>query len=247
MQLDLHDDANGAARAFWLEHARSNTGLPAVQPAIRLHRYHAWTRDLLKAWTRDRVLADRPRYRRCVDLGCGPGEWSALFAPVCDELHACDVSPDFVAQARARLAWHPGADVRVADARGFELPEGVDLVYLGAMLLHLPDRDVRDLLRRVRMATQPGAHVLIRDWCAFNAGRRRVNTGTGFSIHRRPGELLALAEAAGLRCIELRSSPSIYGEHMARGLPGLQWPLRGLWRLVSLPWTRASHTLRFRA
>ncbi len=238
---------NDKAREFWVAHAAATAGIDAVQPNIRMRGYHAWSRELLKRWTFARARADRPRYRRLVDLGCGPGEWSELLAPLCDELHACDVAPDFVEQARARTQDHPARHIAVGDLRSFPIPRGTDLVYFGAVLLHLPDRDVQDLLRRVRAAVAPGAHVIIRDWCAFNLGRRTVNDGTGFSIHRRPRELRVMAERAGLTCLEVRSSPSIYGEVMARGRSWLAWPLRAAWRLVAFPSTRASHTLRFRA
>ncbi|MGE3765797.1 MAG: hypothetical protein AB7L94_26285, partial [Kofleriaceae bacterium] len=87
------------ASDFWIQHGRSAAGVTAVEPYIRWHGYHARSRRALQRWTIDRLRADRPRYRIGVDLGCGNGEWTELFAPLCNELHACDVSPDFVAQA----------------------------------------------------------------------------------------------------------------------------------------------------
>jgi len=51
---------------------------------------------------------------------------------------------------------------------------------------------------------------------------------------------------AFLSCVERRTSPSIYGEVLARGTP-LQWPLRALWRLGTAHWRRSSYTLILRA
>ena len=210
-----------------------------------METFKAWSRRALQRWTLARVTHDRPRYRRCVDLGCGPGDWSELFAPLCDELYACDVSDVFVDQARARTAAHPLRQIERADLRAYAVPRGLDLAYLGAVLLYMSDADARDVLRRVRASAAPGAHVIIREYCTFNLGRRAERSSSGYSVHRRPRDVLALAEHAGLHLIEARSSPSIYAEVI--GGPILGWPLRLGWRLGTLHWTRASHTFRFRA
>lgn len=238
--------SNDTAADFWIRHGRTAAGVTAVEPYIRWHGYHARSRRALQRWTIDRLRADRPRYRVGVDLGCGNGEWTELFAPLCDELHACDVSPDFVAQTRARTAWHRAMSVEVSDLRRFPIPEGADFIYVGAALMYLPDREVAEVLARIAANAAPGAHVMIRDYCTFNLGLRTEYAGR-HSIHRPASHLAELAASVGLRCVELRSSFSIYGELAAGGIPGLQWPLRALVRFATLPWTRASHSLRFHA
>jgi ubiquinone/menaquinone biosynthesis C-methylase UbiE len=40
---------------------------------------------------------------RCLDLGCGPGGFIALIAPLCREVVGADVVPEFVAQCRSTL------------------------------------------------------------------------------------------------------------------------------------------------
>ncbi len=230
---------------FWIERARTTAGPAAVHTHSRSARYDAWARAMLKRWTLKRLRSIEPRYRRCLDLGCGHGDWTELLATVSDEVFACDVAPAFVAQARTRV---PHATVACADVREYPMPPRLDLVYLGAVLMHLHDADAIDVLRRVRSVTRPGAVVVIRDWCTFNLGRRtEVPDARYFSVHRRPGELSALADRVGLRPIELRSSPSIYAEVMSRRIPLIRWPLRVLWRLATLHWLRASHTLLLRA
>jgi SAM-dependent methyltransferase len=236
---------SSTAREFWIRHGKSATGVTAVEPYIRWHGYHARSRRALQRWTLDRLRADRPRYRIGVDLGCGNGEWTELIAPLCDELHACDVSPDFVARTRSRTAWHRACSAEVSDIREFPIPNGADLVYVGAAFMYLQDRDVADVLRRIVAHAAPNAHVVIRDYCTYNLGLRTEYPSRGHSIHRPATHLLELAAEAGLRCDELRSSFSIYGELAAGLVPGLQWPLRALFRFVTVPWTRASHTLRF--
>ena len=240
-----HEDQARVAREFWIDHAQQQTGVGAVHPSSRWERYHAWTRGMLQDWTLARMRAAAPRYRRCVDLGCGIGDWTERFADISDEIHACDVAPDFVAETRRRV---PVAVVECADLREYQLPRKVDLVYVGAVLCYVPDADALDVFKRIRAATVPGALVVVRDYCAFNLGRRTVNQDVDFySVHRRANDLLQLADLAGLSCVEWRSSPSIYGEVMARRVPLLQWPLRALWRVATASWLRASHTLVLRA
>jgi SAM-dependent methyltransferase len=233
------------ANDFWVQYGKRAAGVTAVEPYIRWHGYHARSRRALQRWTVDRLRADRPRYRLGVDLGCGNGEWTELFAPLCDEVHACDVSPDFVAQARARMAWHRAASVEVSDLRSFPIPKGADFIYVGAAFMYLQDRAVSEVFRNIVANAADNAHVVVRDYCTFNLGLRTEYPLQGHSIHRPASHLIDLATEAGLRCDEARSSFSIYGELGGSGVPGLQWPLRALFRFITIPWTRASHTLRF--
>jgi SAM-dependent methyltransferase len=240
---DRDDDPSRVAPGYWIRRASEQPSEQAVHPSSRFLSYEMWTRRMVQRWTMQRVRAVKPRFRRCVDMGCGFGDWTALFADVVDEVNAFDVAPAFVDATRQRV---PKAHVECGDLRSYVLPRGLDFVYIGAVLLYVPQPDVVDILRRVRDAVVPGALVIIRDWCTLNLGRRSTNASAEhWSIHRSPRELAWLAEAARLELVELRSSPSIYGEVMGGRLA--QWPMRMAWRLLSLPARRASHTLILRA
>jgi trans-aconitate methyltransferase len=240
----MTDDAE-RTRNFWIDRAHTTAGEMAVYTHSRSRRYDAWTRAMLQTWTLGRVRAAKPRYARCLDLGCGHGDWTEAFATLADEVFACDVAPSFVDQTRRRV---PHASVACADLRSYRMPDRLDLVYVGAVLMHLTFDDALDVLLRVRNAANRDALVIVRDWCTFNLGRRTENPDPRyFSVHRPAHEVRRIAELAGLTCVELRSSPSIYGEVMARHACVLQWPLRALWRLSTLHWLRASHTLVLRA
>lgn len=236
------DDTTKAA-TFWIERARKTPPMEAVHPRTRFIGFAVWTRRMLQRWTIDRIARDRPRFKRGVDIGCGPGDWAELYKQHCDELYACDIAPAFVEQTRARLAG-TRSHVECSDLRSYGVPVGADLVTLGAVLIYLDDDDVIALMRRIYAAMEPGGLVVVRDWCTFNFGRPSRQSKIGFSIHRRPRDLQRLIMRTGFTPLELRASPSIYAEVMGGGL--LQWPLRALWCLVSLPWHRASHTLLFR-
>jgi SAM-dependent methyltransferase len=236
------DERARIVREFWVKQASHETAVVAVNPGARWAGMQDFTRRLLQLWTLDRMRAFRPRYRACVDIGCGYGDWTELFAQLSDEIHGCEIAPQFAAQARKRV---PHAQIECCDLRSYVLPAKVDLVYLGAVLLYLPEDAVLDVLRRVRASMTADALVVWREFCTFNLGRRTVNeTPERFSIHRSPAELCWLAELAGLRVTELRSAPSIYGEVLG-GRIG-RWPLRGLMRVATATWRRASHTLVLR-
>lgn len=229
---------------YWTERARTVPVALAIHPDDRWKRYHAWTRTLLQAWTLKRVQAVKPRFRRGLDLGCGYGDWATLFAPICDEIHACDVAPEFAEQAFLRLAQHRAAFVKCEDIRAYQVPAQLDLMYIGVVLCYIEDAEALDVLRRLRGSAAPGALLIIRDYCTINTGRP---TRLERSIHRKPERLRDLAELAGFRCVETRSSPSIYGEEMAGSARWLRWPLRAAWRTATLMWQRASYTLVFTA
>lgn len=237
------EDPSRVAGEYWARRARDEPPERAVHVKSRFIGYEMWTRRMLQVWTMQRLRRMKPRYRRCLDVGCGFGDWTELFAAVSDETHAFDVAPAFVEATQRRI---PSARVTQADLRSYAMPRELDFVYLGAVLMYAPQPEALDVLRRVRDSVVSGAVVIWRDWCTFNLGRRTINESADYwSIHRRPAELALLAEAARFRVVELRSSPSIYGEVMGGRIA--QWPLRLLWRCVSLPSRRASHSLILRA
>jgi SAM-dependent methyltransferase len=233
-------DPRRAAQEFWVGRALALEGPRAVHPDTRWLGYDLWTRGMLQRWTLARLRRARSRYRRVVDLGCGYGDWTAQFATLADELYACDLSPAFVAAARQRV---PSADIVCTDVRAYAIPRDFDLAYVGAVLMYVPDHDALDVLRRLRDAARPDALVVVRDFCAYGLGRGGVDTRQGYTVYRRPGELRALVERAGLRVTEMRASPSIYGEVMAGRARALAGPLRALWRIATASWLRASQTV----
>lgn len=74
---------------------------------------------------------------RCVDLGCGSGEFTARLAALDLELEGVDLSPNAVALARARV---PSATFHVGDieATGFD-SASFDVVVLSGVLHHFPE------------------------------------------------------------------------------------------------------------
>ncbi|MBM9466902.1 trans-aconitate 2-methyltransferase [Nakamurella sp. YIM 132084] len=103
-----------------------------------------------------RIQAEDPR--TVVDLGCGPGNMTALLAqrwPTA-RVSGLDSSPEMIEQARREV---PGIDFTVADLRDWTPPEPVDVLVSNAVLQWIPDH--LSLLPRLVGALAPGG------WLAF--------------------------------------------------------------------------------
>ena len=134
------------------------------------HGAHRWDPDLYLRHADERarpfvellarVRAESPR--RVVDLGCGPGNLTALLAQRWPgaAVHGLDSSPEMVAAARSEIT---GAGSRlsfeVADLRSWTPGELVDVIVSNATLQWVPGH--LDLLPRLLEQLVPGG------WLAF--------------------------------------------------------------------------------
>jgi trans-aconitate 2-methyltransferase len=103
----------------------------------------------------NRVVDRAPR--RVVDLGCGPGNLTALLAARWPEavIEALDSSAEMVAAARDR-----GVDARRADVVDWTPPPDTDVVVTNAVLQWVPEH--RDLLPRWVAALPPDAQLAMQ-------------------------------------------------------------------------------------
>jgi SAM-dependent methyltransferase len=93
---------------------------------------------------------------RTLDLGCGPGAFADLFAG--DDYVGADLNARYVDHARHH---RPGTFI-VSDARKLDLPDRrFDQILIFGLLHHLPDDDVRAVLREARRVLVPGGRVLV--------------------------------------------------------------------------------------
>ncbi len=109
------------------------------------------------------VLEGR-RFRRALEVGASIGVFTAMLAPLCDELLAVDVSERAVAAARERLARFP--NVRV-ERRSLpeETPEGpFDLVVASEVLYYLPWEQMLAAQRRLEEVLAPCGALLAVHW-----------------------------------------------------------------------------------
>ena len=150
--------------------------------------------------------------QRALDVGCGPG---ALTGALVDRLGparvaALDPSREFVAAARTRF---PEVDVREAVAEAIPWPDDVFDVAMAELVVHFMADPVAGL-REMARVTRPGGMVAACVW-DFAGGRSPLTTfwravgelrdghpDEAQSPGARRGELVALAEQAGLRVSE---------------------------------------------
>ena len=106
-----------------------------------------------------RHIPRSPTSLRCVDLGCGSGEFTSRLTSLGLELYGMDLSPSLVALAQARVE---GATFRVGDIEdtGFE-PASFDLVVLSGVLHHFPDP--AQVARECARILKPGGLALAYD------------------------------------------------------------------------------------
>ena len=127
---------------------------------------HTWDPDRYLAYADERgrpfvelagrIAAEAPR--TVVDLGCGPGNLTALLAgrwPGAD-VRGVDSSPEMVAAARRDV---PGIAFEVADLRDWRPAEPVDVLVSNATLQWVPDH--------LELLPSLAGHVAAGGWFAF--------------------------------------------------------------------------------
>ncbi len=99
------------------------------------------------------------RPRRILDLGCGPGNSTALLARRFPEarITGTDHSPAMIRRAHAD---HPELDFRLADAVTEELEREFDLIFSNAALQWMPDHP--SLIRKWRAGLRPGGVLAVQ-------------------------------------------------------------------------------------
>ncbi|MDI3403999.1 class I SAM-dependent DNA methyltransferase [Streptomyces cavernicola] len=96
---------------------------------------------------------------RVLDLGCGPGDFTAHLDGLGLQAFGLDASPVMVELARGA---HPGLRFEVGSMASLDVADGV----LGGVLsrwsvIHTPPRDVPVILAEIARVLAPGGHLLI--------------------------------------------------------------------------------------
>ena len=140
-----------AATASYMAHEQN---LPEDSVRYRLRKEIATVADWFDAV---------PPTGRVLDLGCGAGSWTKIFANRYDSVVGFEQSSSMVAAARTLLAPFPGAKIIEGDVRK-DLPAGpFDLIFLGGLCMYLDDIDTVEMLRSLKDRLASGASIVLRE------------------------------------------------------------------------------------
>lgn len=129
-----------------------------------------------------RVLLDAPQH--VVDLGCGPGNSTALIHQRWPAANVIGVDNSQRMLDRARSDY-PDIEFVAAEAASYNPETAVDLVFANALLQWIPDH--RSLLPRLLGLVRPGGVLAIQMPCNFNEPSHRLmrELGSEWAEHFR--------------------------------------------------------------
>ncbi len=117
-----------------------------------------------------------------LEIGCGIGRVGQALAPLCKRWIGCDVSPNMLQHARARLAECP--NVELIEISGFDLrPVGdatVDVVYCTVVFMHLDEWDRYNYVTEAYRVLRPGGRIFIDNFSLCADAGWKV-----FDVHRQ--------------------------------------------------------------
>lgn len=187
-----------SVRAFWEEAAHEAESASYMAHEQGLPRDCVEYRFALERAVVDRWLAGLEPTASVLDVGCGAGAWTELFARRYGRVVGVDASVGMLAAARRRLAGRDNVELVWGDALTVALDGEFQGVLLGGLLMYLDRADAVALLARLgRLA--PRGRIILRE-SGIRAGVE-VQTGTYPVVYRSLQEYEAIAAEAALRVV----------------------------------------------
>ena len=187
------DSARGgtAANVSMMAHEHN---LPASAARYRLHKEVRTISDWLNAAVYDSG--------RVLDVGCGAGTWTEIFASRYKTVIGIEQSSLMVKAARERLARLPNVKILEGDVR-HDLPEGpFDMIFLGGLCMYLNDLDGMALLRSLKSRLTEGGTIILRESTVHQG--EYLAQGEYQAIYRSVNLYRQLFDGAGSFCVEVR-------------------------------------------
>lgn len=187
-----------AVRAYWEDAADEADSASYMAHDQGLPRDCIEHRFALEQAVIDRWFAALGPTAAVLDIGCGAGAWTALFARQYQRVVGVDASAGMLAAARRRMAGHDNVELMHGDALTAPLQGEFDGVLVGGLLMYLDRADAGVLLRRLTHLA-PNGRIILRE-----SGVRSgvvVKTGQYQVVYRSVQEYQAIAHDAGLRVV----------------------------------------------
>jgi SAM-dependent methyltransferase len=104
-----------------------------------------------------------PASGRVLDVGCGAGTWTELFAKRYKAVVGLEQSRLMLEAARERSACLPNVEILEGDGR-YNLPNATfDMIFLGGLCMYLSDFDVTALLHSLKSRLNKGGTIILRE------------------------------------------------------------------------------------
>src|SRR5487761_266776 len=154
-----------------------------------------------------RALAEEPRPRVVVDVGCGTGRLLESLLPLLPETQLVGVDPSegMIAVARRRFQDHPRVRLDVAGADHLPLGDASADVVMTTISFHHWERQGPSL-EEVARVLEPGGRLLIADILGIGLVGRLMQTFAGRhgSGYRAGTDLVSMLREAGFRSWRFR-------------------------------------------
>ncbi len=175
--------AGTAAAASYMAHEQ---GLPQSCVDDRF----AFEREVVERW-----FAELDPESAVLDIGCGSGAWTALFAQRYRRVVGIEQSAKMVADARKRLRGMTNVELIEGDCLEVPIEGQFQGAFFGGLLMYLNRDDAVQLLAHVAELV-PDGRIILRE----SSARRPVEARTGeyHVAYRSPEEYAAIAAEAGL-------------------------------------------------
>ena len=186
-------DRAGGGTAATVSMMAHEHNLPANATQYRFHKEVRTIFDWLDA------VGDSGRV---LDVGCGAGAWTEIFAKRFRTVIGIEQSTLMVKAARGRVAHLPNAEILEGDARIW-LPEGpFDMIFLGGLCMYLNEGDIVTLLLSLRSRLVEGGAIILRESTVPQG--ISLSRGEYQAVYRNVNLYQQVFESAGFFGVEVR-------------------------------------------
>jgi SAM-dependent methyltransferase len=139
---------------------------------------------------------------RALDVGCGAGAWTEIFAKCYKSVIGIEQSSLMLSAATQRTARLPNVKILEGDAR-YDLPEGsFDMIFLGGLCMYLDDPDVIELLHSLTSRLNEGGAIILRESTVHQGVS--LSQGEYQAVYRSVNLYRQLFDGAGSFHVEVR-------------------------------------------
>ncbi len=108
-------------------------------------------------------LNELPESGTALDVGCGAGAWTEIFASRYKSVTGIEQSNLMLRAAKERIAHLPNAKILEGDGRKDLPAESFDIIFLGGLCMYLNDTDVVALLNTLKKRLKKGGSIILRE------------------------------------------------------------------------------------